>query len=79
MSKNVDFTGVIENKVRTFTGLNDGERVGKDAIYTWVKKRTNVGCPENRRKSRLWAKKKAEMGKEKGRYWVLDLSVKKKK
>jgi hypothetical protein len=41
----------------------------KRCEYTWVKKRTNVGCPENRRKSGLWAKKKADLGKEKGRYW----------
>lgn len=38
----------------------------KSCDNTWVKKRTNVGWPENQRKSRLWAKKKAYLGKEKG-------------
>ena len=35
--------------------------------------------PENQRKSGLWAKKKAYLGKEKGIFGVLYLSVKKKK
>ena len=58
----------------------------KSCDNTWVKKRTNVGWPENQRKSGLWAKKKAYLGKEKGIFrqrkrhiWVLYLSVKKKK
>ena len=38
----------------------------KSCDNTWVKKRTNVGWLENQRKSRLWAKKKAYLGKEKG-------------
>lgn len=33
---------------------------------TWGKKRTNVGWPENQRKSGFLAKKKAYLGKEKG-------------
>ena len=62
------FYRVSENKVRTFIGqITVGGRQSYD--NTWVKKRTNVGWPENQRKSGLWAKKKAYLGKEKGIYW----------
>ena len=80
-TKNVEkrwFYGILENKVRTFIGLL-AVRGRKSCDNTWVKKRTNVGWPENQRKSRLWAKKKAYLGKEKGIFGSYICPLKRKK
>lgn len=51
----------------------------KSCDNPWVKKRTNVGWLENQRKSGLWAKKKAYLGKEKGIFGSYICPLKRKK